>query len=288
VTRQRHGARKRDGSEAAGTPSTAAGRARNHYLFGSHPREADRLDLLHFSLREAIGVNHVAPLEHPSRIFDSCSGSGQWCADLAEAFPEAMVVGLDLQAPKVVGGDGLIFLRGNVLTGLPFADGAFDFTHQRLTVAAIPMHGCVPLVEELVRVTRPGGWVELAESPMWLSNTGEATDRLLELIAALAERAGLDNSDVLFRLLEGFLEQAGLTDVSRRAFTVPIGDWGGRAGSLMASNYRTGWLRLADRFASEFHQPLRQMHELIERFGEECEEHETVFNLAVAVGRKPG
>jgi SAM-dependent methyltransferase len=235
-----------------------------------------------------MGVNHLAPLEAPKAILDSCCGSGQWCNDVCEEFPDALVVGLDLHRPKAAGGDGgSAFLRGNVLEGLPFADATFDYTHQRLVVAAIPMDGWIPLASELVRVTRPGGWVELAESPMWLENTGPATDRLLDLIATLAERSGLDRSDIVFRHLDDFLDQAGLQDISRRIFDIPIGEWGGRAGSLMDSNYRTGWIRLAERFETEFSVPRQELNDLIEAFCDECQEHRTVFKLAVAVGQKP-
>lgn len=232
-----------------------------------------------------MGVNRVAELESPSAILDSCCGSGQWCADLAEELPDCLVVGLDLHQPKAAGDGGSAFVRGNVLEGMPFADGTFDYTHQRLVVAAIPMDGWIGLATELVRVTRPGGWVELAESPMWLENTGPATDRLLELIASLAERSGLDRTDIVFRHLDAFLEQAGLQDISTRVFDIPIGDWG--AGSLMDSNYRTGWMRLADRFEVEFNVPRPELDQLIEAFCDECQEHHTLLKLAVAVGRKP-
>jgi SAM-dependent methyltransferase len=72
-----------------------------------------------------------------------------------------------------------VFVRANVLEGLPFPDGQFTYTHQRLLVAAIPARSWPGVVQELVRVTRPGGWIELLELSDVIQPAGPATRRLL-------------------------------------------------------------------------------------------------------------
>ncbi|WP_223258176.1 class I SAM-dependent methyltransferase [Thermogemmatispora tikiterensis] len=42
---------------------------------------------------------------------------------------------------------------------MPFADGHFCYTHQRLLAATIPAQAWPGVVRELVRVTRPGGGI---------------------------------------------------------------------------------------------------------------------------------
>jgi ubiquinone/menaquinone biosynthesis C-methylase UbiE len=92
-------------------------------------------------------------------------GTGRWVIEMARTFPGAQVVGLDIEPPQ----SGQIlppnarFVQANLLDGLPFADRSFDFTHQRLMVLAIPAAHWSAVVGELVRVTHPGGWVELLE-----------------------------------------------------------------------------------------------------------------------------
>jgi hypothetical protein len=54
-----------------------------------------------------------------------------------------------------------LFVQANILHGLPFPDGQFTSTHQRLLVAAIPALQWPRVIRELVCVTRPGGWIEL-------------------------------------------------------------------------------------------------------------------------------
>jgi len=55
------------------------------------------------------------------------------------------------------------FVRANLLQGLPFADDRFDFVHQRALAWAVPVRSWPVLVQDLVRVAAPGGWVELVE-----------------------------------------------------------------------------------------------------------------------------
>ncbi|WP_146747050.1 methyltransferase domain-containing protein [Thermogemmatispora tikiterensis] len=71
-----------------------------------------------------------------------------------------------------------VFVRANVLEGLPFADCQFCYTHQRLLVAAIPARSWPGVVRELVRVTRPGGWIEWLERSDGIQPAGPATRRL--------------------------------------------------------------------------------------------------------------
>lgn len=65
------------------------------------------------------------------------------------------------------------------LKGLPFPDQQFDYVHQRLLVAAIPAANWPEVIHELVRVTRPGGWVELLEVGVTIERASPETTRLL-------------------------------------------------------------------------------------------------------------
>ena len=262
-------------------------RKRERYLFPEHPVETERLDLQHYALREVVG-NVVAPIESPRRVFDSCSGSGQWGFDLCAQYPQVVVVGADRENRRAGGPDNYLFVRANVLDGLSFVSDQFDYVHQRLVLAGIPLDAWPALVAELVRVARPGGWVELAEPHFAIGQPGPATSRLLELMREMAEGSGLDNSGIVFKLLDGYLEQAGLEEVQRRVYTLPIGSWGGRVGSLLGTNFRSAWQRLAEAFEARLGFSRLESHELINTATRECEEHRTTWAFAVAFGRKPG
>jgi hypothetical protein len=108
------------------------------------------------------------------------------------------------------------------------------------------------VAEDLVRITRPGGWVELAEVGPGVEPMGPATGRLFELGWRLGRLNGLDMTGVVWRSLDDYLIQAGLTDVEKRTVEVPIGEWGDRVGSFMASDLRALFTRLSPVFQGRF------------------------------------
>src|SRR5579883_2482729 len=104
-----------------------------------------------------------------------------WAVEMSNLFPQTHVIGVDVvlsSLPRPLPSTCL-FAQANILQGLPFPDAQFTFTHQRLLVAAIPALQWPKAVYELVRVTKPGGWIEMLEVGDVIQNAGPATKRLL-------------------------------------------------------------------------------------------------------------
>lgn len=153
------------------------------YLLPKDALEDQRLNYQHHALYRTTSNHYLAPLvpDDVRTILDVGSGTGIWPAEMAKLFPHAQIVGIDvalssLPYPLPV---GCVFAKANVLEGLPFPDGQFTYTHQRLLVAAIPTLHWPRAVNELIRVTTPGGWVESLEIGDTIQNAGPATKRLL-------------------------------------------------------------------------------------------------------------
>ncbi len=206
--------------------------------------ETNRLDFQHYMLRYAMRGIYAAPLERPGGILDVGCGTGRWALEMATIFPDANVVGVDITPPAIedpttLAGfqtrpDNFAFIQTNILdTPLPFADNTFDFTHMRLLFLAIPANRWQDVVRELVRVTRPGGWVELVEGG-FSQDVGPVSDRFNHWMDALSRKRGIDISQGA-RVGE-FLSEAGLVGVQTRTVALPIGSWGGRAGQMMESD----------------------------------------------------
>src|SRR5579884_3217691 len=257
------------------------------YLFPRHPDEVDRLDLQHFALREALGANFLAPVESPVRVLDVGTGTGQWGFEMAHRFPTALVVGFDLVRGKPNPPPGYRHVRGNLLQGLPFRDDVFDFVHQRFLIWGIPVAAWPGAVAELVRVTRPGGWVELTEIPTELRQAGPSTERLFALFLQMAGSQGLDTEGIVFRSLDDYLRRAGLEEVRRRELSLPVGEWGGQVGSFMATDFRAAGMRICEALRARSSATADEAEELLRRSLEEWERHHTVWPVAIAHGRKP-
>lgn len=261
-------------------------RDRHPYPLPRHPSEIDRLDLQHYAIRAALGANHQAPVRDPKRILDVGAGTGQWGWEMTVEFADALVVGLDLVDGKTGRPPGYQPVRADLLHGLPFREAAFDFVHQRLLFLGIPADSWPAVVRDLVRVTRPGGWIELAEFPvMRFANAGPAIERLREVTLQVVGARGLDTSAAVYESLDGYLREAGAVDVHRREVQLPVGEWGGPVGSLVGTDCRAGFTRFLE-FSSDL--PPEERRDLLQRVQEEYEERHVTAGLAIVYGRREG
>ena len=213
------------------------------YILPKDMREASRLDFQHFLLRVVLGGNYLAPLQQPETILDVGSGSGRWALEMARDFPQAHVTACDLLKQESQGSSAPLnvhFVQGDLLKGLPFPDQSFDFVHQRLLCLAIPRLSWPGVVRELVRVTKPGGWIELVETQLLMANMGPVLTQLLKWTDQVGKKRGVEAWRVPDLAAE--MRLAELSHISTRRFDLPAGNWGGRIGSMM----RTDGLAIAE------------------------------------------
>jgi len=212
------------------------------YLLPKDLGETNRLDFQHYMLRYALKGNYAAPLQDPHDILDVGSGTGRWAIELAQQFSAARVIGMDVAPPAVDASatpdtrpENFTFAQGNVLERIPFPDNSFDFAHQRFLTLAIPATRWPDVMSELLRVTRPGGWVELVETE---PPTGApAIDQLARWGVELTKLRGIDMS--LMARIGDLLRDSGAGDVTARTVNIPVGKPAGRVGAMAAVDYLT-------------------------------------------------
>lgn len=217
------------------------------YLLPKDLGEVNRLDLQHYMLRYALHGNYAAQIASPRAILDVGCGTGRWAREVAAYFPDANVIGTDLVAPPAdtVSEVGVVELRpanysfvvSNVLEGLPFPDHSFDYVHMRLLYLALPEHSWPQVMRELVRVTRPGGWVESVEGDL-AQDGGPALATIFGWFSQMSARRGIDLT--VCRRVGELMREAGLRNVTTRDIAIPIGAYGGRLGAMAASNFLAG------------------------------------------------
>jgi SAM-dependent methyltransferase len=216
------------------------------YLLPKDEQELQRLNYQHHLFRKILqGSNTLAPvddlLKEGGNVLDVGCGSGRWGCEMATQYQKTRVIGLDiediLRTPSMP--LNYHFQRGNLLDGLPFETHHFQYVHQRLLVAGIPLNAWPFVVGELRRVTAVNGWVELAEMGTTFHDAGPATKQFLAWWAAISATRGIDASKVegIGLLLEG----AGFARVRTHTMLVPVGRWHGRLGDLLAKDILAGW-----------------------------------------------
>lgn len=230
-----------------GTPvALVGGRMRTvglPYVLPRDLEEINRLDFQHYMLRHALRGLYAAPVSETDSILDVGTGTGRWALDMATVLPKSRVIGLDVNPPPAdeqaeTGTDtrppNYSFMPGNVLEGLPFPDGTFDYVHMRLLFTALPSNRWPTAIRELARVARQDGWVESVETT-GLHDGGRHVDLMMSWIQQVSARRSVDLANG--GRVADFMRLAELRNVRGSVANVPTGAWGGRLGEMVATDF---------------------------------------------------
>ena len=152
------------------------------YVLGRDFKSASRLnyqqylwyETLHFNLHPTIQSNlpnssnggyahHNATL--PLKIADVACGSGAWLRSVAQEQPQAELYGFDLslaQCPPIQWLPGNIQLQQWNLFDEPAVEmlGRYDVVHTRLIFTVVQDEDARPIIRNLMRLLKPGGWLQ--------------------------------------------------------------------------------------------------------------------------------
>ncbi len=202
------------------------------YILPKDVEEGSRLDVQHYLFKLAAGGLYRAPLRQPRSMLDVACGTGTWAREMALAFPQARVIGFDLDASlperamDILGPGGQFpqnfrFQVGDALKPFPFEDGAFEFVHARLISPFVPIARWPDVVREMVRVLRPAGLIELVDHQTAPHTPSPAYNRFLAAVAKLCEQRGVYAG--VGEALINYLEQAGVQRIQQRKFVLGQG-----------------------------------------------------------------
>ena len=256
------------------------------YMLPKDIEESHRLDFQHYILRSILRKNYQAKIANPRFILDVGCGTGAWGQDMAREFQQAQVVGLDLeQVEKQDVPHNYQFKAGNILQGLPFQDQQFDFVHQRFLMNAIPKASWPHVMQELVRVTHTGGWIELVETGCDPFQPGGAACQ--ETFNGYLRIAAMNNMDPYsIHALGNLLQQARMPLVRSMTKRVPVGTWGGREGGLLAQDMATAIMAMKDAFVRLLGYAPDQFDALHQQMVREWNEHHSEYVFYFFVARK--
>ena len=207
--------------------------AESLYLFPKDQAEGYRLEHQNYMFKVASGGRiYFTRLHQPRRILDVACGTATWAREIADEFKHAEVIGFDIdislpQAAKerllAVGGHfppNFRFFEADALKPFPFEDEYFDFTHAQFISPFIPVARWPGFIHEMMRVTRPGGYVEIRDGE-WAISPSPAYMQILGGIKSWLVGRGLHAG--AGPLLADYFRQAGLERVQVREVTVGAG-----------------------------------------------------------------
>ncbi|KAF8211891.1 S-adenosyl-L-methionine-dependent methyltransferase [Mycena galopus ATCC 62051] len=206
--------------------------------------ERQRLLLQHSTLKSLFDNRILlAPitLDRSDKVLEVGTGPGLWIMDLASTIDSSVpMIGVDIE-PRLFPDSPPknIEFRVESVTNLPsdWTD-TFSLVHQRLLILALQVPQWSQAIQEIYRVLRPGGWVQLAESTPWHEDKypgKPCMEKLCAIYRRLAESRNL-YVDCAYDIPK-MLEKAGFVDIRSESRMQLMGPWAGEIGSANATNH---------------------------------------------------
>ncbi|KAG0181377.1 hypothetical protein DFQ28_000789 [Apophysomyces sp. BC1034] len=171
-----------------------------------------------------------------------------------------------------------------VQDNLPFKDNTFDYVQQSLMTLVYSGSDWDRVLSEIVRVTKPGGYIQLTEVDMFIHQAGPK-GTLWQEDEACREKRGTDLR-MACRLRE-LLNTAGLEDVEERFVSIPIGCWGLDIGVLWKENFEEFVSAAQPFLANNLSVSASVSKQRWRETAEELKTTKTFSNVHVAWARKP-
>lgn len=199
----------------------------NTYVVDSESAaEMARLTEQHRIVTKYMGGLLAKSIEIPetSTILDVACGPGGWVLDTAFEHPKSEIVGIDISnnliqyAHAQARSQGLKsaarFQVMDATKQLDFPDASFDLVNARFLIGFLTPDAWPQFVQECIRITRPGGYIQLTEADDWGLTTSPAFDHLWMLCAEAFKKTGRSFSPEgrnlnITPMLGHFIQQAG-------------------------------------------------------------------------------
>ncbi|CAG8576878.1 6455_t:CDS:2 [Dentiscutata heterogama] len=199
------------------------------YILPLDDDEIDRMILQHYIFQNFWKSDFSSPiessLERGAKMLDIGCGPGVLILELASKYPRSHFTGCDIVAnyPLHIKPGNSTFVKANVIEGLPFPDNTFMMF--ALTTKDWPF-----AIKEMVRVTKPGGWIEIMERDIYWYNEGEDVKTWRKrVVDGLKAEKGIDL--IISPHMPNYLAaNKSLTNISRDERVEPLGSWGGVLG----------------------------------------------------------
>lgn len=168
-------------------------------------------------------------------VLDVACGPGEWALEMASLYPNKQITGIDISQLMIEYARFQASQRSlfnthfhimNILQSLDFQPDSFDFINIRLIASFMfrSTDNWPRLLQECVRVTRPGGIIRLTDCEWFISNSPR-TEKLFGLCTRAIHLSGNTFSQdgrqlAVTPMLKRFLRDAGCRNIQHKAFAV--------------------------------------------------------------------
>ncbi len=206
-----------------------------YFVNAENAAEMARLTKQAHILSEHLGLFPTTlDLSSTQDILDIACGPGEWAMETARLFPDKQITGIDISniminyakyTAQSLNIANAHFTISDATQQLPFPDASFDMINTRLISGFMRTTIWLPLLEECIRVLRPGGIFCSCESDSVGSTNSPSLARYAVLIAQFMRKNGQyfnaegEQSGVA-AVLPRLLVKAGFQNVQQEAYIV--------------------------------------------------------------------
>jgi len=203
----------------------------DNVIFETGQSEADRLRLQHEIMKHGMKDLVKAPIDLSKpglQILDQATADGTWLKDVSEiATAQHEYTGTDIvdsYYPVPPPAHTTFFNQSMTKEWPAEMQGKFDLVHSRL---ALPGSGTTPprdVVDKLVKLVKPGGYIQQTEMMFTLlPNNGPAMKDFIQTVIDVFTIAVGGQSLDYKNDLEKWYGEMGLTDIKSEVYTIGIG-----------------------------------------------------------------
>ncbi|KAG9296741.1 hypothetical protein G9A89_001373 [Geosiphon pyriformis] len=282
--------RKKKSSDSLAKAKIAQDLANRYYI----PSENEHIDMLqnqHFLYEHYWQCNFSSPIESMLNrggvVIDVGCGPGTWILEMATNYPLTSFTGVDIVPiyPSEIMPKNAHFFQANILEGLPIKE-TYDFARISLLNICIPAKDWPGVIDEMIRLLKPGGWIEIVELDLVTSFVGPHFQNLAIAFRELLSKRGVD--PYITQKLDSIL--AATNSLSKIQFDLRCmipGKMGGQPGKLYVENLAIYFkLILAPHLQHFLNLTPNQYIRMWQECEAEFDKHESHINIYRYWGRK--
>ncbi|RUS15066.1 S-adenosyl-L-methionine-dependent methyltransferase [Endogone sp. FLAS-F59071] len=272
------------------------------YLIPNHSDDRARLNSQHYQIRFVLQNNQMAPVRKELRrgikVLDAGCGTGIWSVEMARDYPKSDFTATDINSvfddTIVDAPTNVRFMLANTLE-LPFEDDTFDYVFQRLQLGSFREKEWPQALQQLIRVTKPGG-----RTPLFFSSSFNNTSAIISIFNLKKKKKKCINMHTVHNMLglrgiypkfaltfNDAFEAAGLQNVQHDHRSIPVG-WGPpEIASISAKNVMSIIEMLKPTITLTLGLSSKEYDEMSADCVDEFAKHKTYWNVQFAYGQKP-
>ncbi|CAG8588442.1 6195_t:CDS:2 [Racocetra persica] len=192
--------------------------------------DIENSSLRHNIVRELFKGNISSPIHDELqlgglRILDVGCGSGTWLFEVSSDYPLCECIGMDRTKPFIDNRPKNVnFVLANILEEFPLCDNSFDFVYVRNLSYDLTEFQWTHLINECIRVLKPGCYFEVTETELYMNNTGPIMKKMVGNVLKFLSSKGI-NLQIIGRIQEILESTQKLQKVTHIVRPFPMGSW---------------------------------------------------------------